>query len=125
MIFKKSLFWGEVMTNEEVVFKIITAAGNAKGIAFEALALAREGKFDKADEKLKEAKEFFHEAHDIQTELITKEAQGEKNEVGILMVHAQDHLTGATLTKDLIEEMIKTQKELYELKKESVIKNGN
>lgn len=120
MIFKKLLFWGEVMTNEEVVFKIITAAGNAKGIAFEALALAREGKFDKADEKLKEAKEFFHEAHDIQTELITKEAQGEKPEVGILMVHAQDHLTSATLTKDLIEEMIKTQKELHALKKERV-----
>ncbi|MFW6029307.1 MAG: PTS lactose/cellobiose transporter subunit IIA [Halanaerobiales bacterium] len=108
------------MTDEEVVFKIITAAGNAKGIAFEALGLAREGKFEEADLKLKEAKEFFHEAHDVQTGLITKEARGEKTEVGILMVHAQDHLTSATLTKDLIEEMIKTQKELHALKKERV-----
>ncbi|SFL48888.1 PTS lactose/cellobiose transporter subunit IIA [Halanaerobium salsuginis] len=113
------------MTNEEIVFKIITAAGNAKGLAFEALNFAREGKFDQANETLKECKEFFHEAHDIQTELITKEAQGEKTEVGILMVHAQDHLTSATLTKDLIEEMIKTQKELYKLKHERGNENAS
>ncbi|OCL27721.1 PTS cellobiose transporter subunit IIA [Orenia metallireducens] len=105
------------MSSEEIIFTIITEAGNAKGIAFEALALAREGKFEEAEAKLKECNQFFHNAHDIQTELITKEAQGEKTEVGILMVHAQDHLATATLTKDLVTEMIKMQREIYELKK--------
>ncbi|PRX32475.1 PTS system cellobiose-specific IIA component [Orenia metallireducens] len=104
------------MSSEEIVFKIITEAGNAKGVSFEAFALAKEGKFAEAEEKLKEANQFFHQAHDIQTELITKEAQGQKNEVSILMVHAQDHLAGATLAKDLIAEMIQMQKEIHNLK---------
>ena len=106
------------MSSEEVIFTIISEAGNAKGLAFEALSLAREGKFEEADAKLKECNQFFNKAHDIQTDLITKEAQGEKNEVSILMVHAQDHLASATLTKDLVAEMIKMQREIHDLKED-------
>ncbi|MFW5686637.1 MAG: PTS lactose/cellobiose transporter subunit IIA [Halanaerobium sp.] len=106
------------MTNEEIIFTIISEAGNAKSLAFEALREARKGNFKKANEKLKEVNKNFNKAHDIQTDLITKEANGEKNEVSILMVHAQDHLTSATLAKDLIKEMIKMQEEIHKIKKE-------
>ncbi|GAB6138798.1 PTS lactose/cellobiose transporter subunit IIA [Halanaerobaculum tunisiense] len=104
------------MTSEKTIFTIITEAGNAKGLAFEAFSLAKEGEFEAAEEKLKESNKCFNKAHDIQTELISKEAQGEGEEVNILMVHAQDHLATATLTKDLVNEMIGMQKEINSLK---------
>ena len=48
------------------------------------------------------------EAHKIQTQLITAEMSGGENkpEVGLLMVHAQDHYMTSQLARDLIEEMI-------------------
>ncbi|RAK11722.1 PTS system cellobiose-specific IIA component [Halanaerobium saccharolyticum] len=104
------------MTNEEIIFKIITEAGDAKSLAFEALKEARKGDFKKARKKLKKANKNFNNAHDVQTDLISKEANGQKNEVSILMVHAQDHLTSATLAKDLIKEMVKMQEEIFNLK---------
>jgi PTS system cellobiose-specific IIA component len=38
--------------------------------------------------------------------------------VSLLKVHAQDHLTSATLAKDLIEKIIILQKEVNDLRKE-------
>ena len=107
------------MTAEETVFTIISEAGNAKGMAFEAFSLAKKGEFETARNKLKEANQYFNKAHDIQTELISKEAKGEGEEVGILMVHAQDHLATATLAKDLVGELIGMQEEIHELKEEA------
>jgi PTS system cellobiose-specific IIA component len=68
--------------------------------------LARKGKFDEADAKMKEAKEKSIDAHDVQTKLITSEINGDKTETSLLMVHAQDHLMTSILARDLIEEMI-------------------
>lgn len=101
---------------EETIFTIITEAGNAKSMAFEALEMAKKGEFKKARELVKKSTDNFNKAHDIQTDLITKEANGEKSEVGILMVHAQDHLATATLAKDLVKEMIRMEEEIWELK---------
>ena len=40
---------------EENVFPIISLAGESKSLAYEALRLAKENKFDEAEEKMKEA----------------------------------------------------------------------
>ncbi len=52
----------------------------------------------------------------MQTSLIHKEARGEKIEINLLLVHAQDHLMNTLLAKDLVKSMIKMQKEINELK---------
>lgn len=96
---------------EQKIFKIISASGDSRGAAFDALRYARKGEFDKAGERLKEAKEKSIEAHDVQTSLITQEINGEPTEVNLLMVHAQDHLMTSLLARDLIEEMIEILKE--------------
>ena len=49
-------------------------------------------------------------AHEMQFELISKEADGESIQVGLLMVHAQDHLMTSILARELIEEMIELYK---------------
>ncbi|GAA2944063.1 PTS lactose/cellobiose transporter subunit IIA [Enterococcus raffinosus] len=105
------------MNDQEMdIFKIISAAGDSRGSAFEALRLARKGKFDEAEAKMQEAKEKSIDAHDVQTQLITSEINGEKTETSLLMVHAQDHLMTSILARDLIEEMIGMLKEQSEAK---------
>ena len=93
---------------EQQIVGMISAAGDSKAKAFEALKKVKESKYDEARALLQEAREIDLEAHKIQTQLITAEISGGENkpEVGLLMVHAQDHYMTSQLARDLIEEMI-------------------
>lgn len=91
---------------EENVFPIISLAGESKSLAYEALRLAKENKFDEAEEKMKEADSLLLKSHEFQTNLISREADGEKIEITMLFVHGQDHLMTAMSEKNLIKEMI-------------------
>ena len=64
---------------EEIVLKIIIHAGNAKSMLYEALDYAKENDFKKADELIENANEEILKAHKVQTELIQKEAGGDKS----------------------------------------------
>ena len=93
---------------EQQIVGMISVAGDSKAKAFEALKKVKESKYDEARALLQEAREIDLEAHKIQTQLITAEMSGGENkpEVGLLMVHAQDHYMTSQLARDLIEEMI-------------------
>lgn len=98
---------------EETVFQIILHGGNGKSCAMEAITAAKEGNFELAKQKIEEAGEALNEAHHIQTSLIQNEVRGNKIEVSLLMVHAQDHLMNAITLKDLAQEIV----DLYEVVK--------
>ncbi|KQL38921.1 PTS cellobiose transporter subunit IIA [Bacillus sp. FJAT-25509] len=101
------------MNKEELynlAFQLILHSGNAKSLAMEAMQKAKEGKFDEAEEKLNEADSAFNEAHHVQTDLIQKEAGGEKVEFPLIMVHAQDHLMNSMTLKDMAREIIELHK---------------
>lgn len=100
------------MDMEMAAMQIVGSAGESKSLCFEALAEAKKGNFEEAELKIKEAKEVFLKAHEVQTELICAEADGKEVKMGVLMVHAQDHLMTSLLARDLIEEMIN----IYKLK---------
>lgn len=91
---------------EENVFPIISLAGESKSLAYEALRLAKENKFEEADKKMEEADKILLQSHEYQTNLITKEANGEKFNINMLFIHAQDHLMTAMSEKNLIKELI-------------------
>lgn len=93
---------------EQQIVGIISAAGESKAKAFEALRKVKESKYEEARALLNEAREIDLAAHKIQTQLITAEMSGgdSKPEIGLLMVHAQDHYMTSQLARDLIEEMI-------------------
>lgn len=103
------------MDLELAAMELVGNSGESRSLAFEALYLAKDGKFEIAQEKIKESKEKMLVAHSIQTELICKEADGENFKTGLLMIHAQDHLMTAILARELIEEIIKVQERLYRL----------
>ncbi|MFS0751091.1 PTS lactose/cellobiose transporter subunit IIA [Oceanobacillus sp. 1P07AA] len=96
-------------------FQIILHAGNARSEAMEALQLARNGEFNKAELKLDAADKEFAEAHHIQTSLLQSEANGNVPDFSIILIHAQDHLMNALTVKDLAIEMITMQKQIRNL----------
>lgn len=101
---------------EEIIFQLISHSGEARSYVFEAFNKAKNGEYDEADEFMEQAKEAFIKAHNMQTELIQKEASGEHMEVNLLMVHAQDHLMSTMLADKLITNLISMQKEINSLK---------
>ncbi|WML34842.1 PTS lactose/cellobiose transporter subunit IIA [Clostridium sp. OS1-26] len=101
------------MELEQIVFNIISHAGSAKSICFEALNLAKKGEFKEAENLINKAKEELYETHGIQNTMIQKEALGQKQEVTLLLMHAEDHLMNAMLAKDLIVELIDMYKLNY------------
>lgn len=94
----------------EISFGIIGYAGDAKSLAFEAISEAKKGNISLARDIMKKSKEEINKAHRFQTELIQKEASGEKTEMSIILVHAQDHLMTSMNFQQLAEEFI----DLYE-----------
>lgn len=96
---------------QQISFQIIGYSGDALSLYFEALSQAKKGDFEKAKQLTDQADNQMHLAHNMQTELITKEAQGKSMEFSIIVVHAQDHLMNTILTKKLVEELIYLHKE--------------
>lgn len=101
---------------EMIIFNIINFAGTAKGLAYEALGEAENGNYDKIGALMKEADQNLLEAHKVQTAIIQAEARGEKPEVSVLFVHAQDQLMTAMESKTLIESLIKMHKKIDGIK---------
>lgn len=96
----------ETMSLEQLIITIIVQSGEAKSSAMEAIQSAKQGEFDKAKELLAAANESLGKAHHVQTKMIQAEAGGEKTEVSLLMVHAQDHLMTAMTARDLASEIV-------------------
>lgn len=94
----------------QAIMGLIVHSGNTKSECMEAIQLAKKGRISEAKEKINMANEALAEAHHSQTALLTQEARGEKVEVSMLLIHAQDHLMNAITFRDLAQEMI----ELYE-----------
>lgn len=98
--------------NYMIHFEMIAAAGQSRSNSMEAIREAREGNFDAANEFLKEANENLTQAHKLGFDMLQEEANGNSVEINIVAIHAQDHLTMATIMHDLAEEMIKVYQRL-------------
>lgn len=105
------------MDLETVAMELVGNSGESRSLSFEALYLSKNGKIEEAKEKIKEAKKSMLKAHEMQTQLICKEADGEDFKIGLLMIHAQDHLMTAILARELIEEIIFVHEKLDNLTK--------
>ncbi|ACF56379.1 lichenan-specific phosphotransferase enzyme iia component (pts system lichenan-specific eiia component) (eiia-lic) (eiii-lic) [Streptococcus pneumoniae] len=97
-------------SNLESVMGLIMYGGEAKSNAMEAIQAAKKGDFSKANRRLADANAALLQAHKAQTEMLTREAQGEKTSISLLMVHAQDHLMTSLTFVDLAKEVV----EVYE-----------
>lgn len=97
------------MDKQEVAmlgFEIVAYAGEARSYLLQALKSAEQKKFAKAEELIESANECIKDAHAVQTSMLAKEAQGEDIELGLIMIHGQDHLMTTILLKDVIEHLM-------------------
>lgn len=101
---------------EEKIMDLIVHSGEARSNAMEAIAAAKEGKIEEAEKLLQQAEEEVGAAHNTQTSLIQAEAGGDKVEISLLMVHAQDHFMTSLTLKDLAKEFVEIYKRLNEAK---------
>ena len=97
---------------ELIAFEIISNVGMAKSLAVEALRVARQGDYDKAEAKLKEASQYLLNGHHAHTSLLQQEAAGNKVELSLIIMHAEDQMMSTETIKLLAEEMIEMYKEL-------------
>ena len=98
--------------NLEVIMGLIMYGGDAKSNAVEAIQAAKAGDFELAQSKITDAEASLTQAHHSQTQMLTKEAQGEKAEVSLLMVHGQDHLMTSIAFTDLAKEIVDLYKRI-------------
>lgn len=90
----------------QTAFQIILHAGNSKSKSIMALGKAREGRLEEANQLVEEAMEDLNVAHEVQTQMIQAEAAGQKQEMNLIMVHAQDHIGMAIVMNDVAKEML-------------------
>lgn len=91
---------------QEVAFEIILNSGEARTLIHEAFTKMREKLFVEAQNKIELANHSLVKAHKVQTELLQQYANGEKIEMEIIMVHAQDHLMTTMTLKEVALEML-------------------
>ncbi len=82
----------------------------------EAIALAKNKDMAGAKNALAEAGEELSKAHQNQTAFIQKEVSGEKTELSMLLIHAQDHVMNAMTIKDLASEFVEMYGHIHESK---------
>ena len=91
--------------------EIVAFAGDARTKYLQSMDAMEAADYEKAESLIKEGDDLILDAHNTQTELITKEAAGEDIEIGFLTVHAQDHLMTAMLLSDMDKRFLKMFKE--------------
>lgn len=97
---------------ELISFQIISAVGSARSNYIEAISCARNGEYDRAEELIKEGEELFVTGHKAHAELIQQEANGNKTEVQLLLIHAEDQLMSAEAFGILAKEFIEVYKKI-------------
>jgi len=96
--------------NELISFQIISAVGTARSMYMEAIAEAKAGNFENADNLMAEGGQVFLEGHKAHASLIQKEASGEKIDFSLILMHAEDQLMSAETFKIIASEIIEIYK---------------
>ncbi len=97
---------GYIMNNEQRSFQLILHSGNARSLAHEALQLIKESKKVEANKKMEEAKSELLEAQKLHAQMLRDMANSEEVKVDLLLIHAEDHVSGSQNCLDMATEVI-------------------
>ena len=70
------------------------------------------GNYEDGSKKIEESSEYLIKGHHAHTELIQKEAAGEKLDFSLIIMHAEDQMMSAETIKTLVEEIMLMYKDL-------------
>lgn len=94
-------------TIQEMSFEIIGYAGNAFSYFYEAVEEMMEENKERAKELYNLGKKELTQAHKLQTYLLISEANGEKVNTNVILIHAQDHLMTTIMYERIAKQMIR------------------
>jgi PTS system cellobiose-specific IIA component len=97
---------------ELVAFNIIVSVGTARSSYIAAIDAAAEGKFEEAEQLIKEGQEAFNGGHGAHQELLVKMANGETVTMTLLLTHAEDQLMSAESFGILAEKFLAVYKKI-------------
>lgn len=102
------------MDNEQKSFELILHSGNARSLAHEALELIKANQKAQAENKLKEAEDELIEAQKLHARFLRDMANHEEIKIDLLMVHAEDHVSGSQTCLEMAKEIIAIYERLDE-----------
>ena len=94
-------------TIQEMSFEIIGYAGNAFSYFYEAVEEMMEENKERAKELYNLGKKELTQSHKVQTDLLISEANGEKVNTNVILIHAQDHLMTTIMYERIAKQMIR------------------
>lgn len=94
------------MDTERISFQMISNAGEARNIIYEALDLIRDREYKEAENRIKEAEELILRAHESHARLVKEEAKGNTITPELLLVHAMDILLVAESERDITKKIM-------------------
>lgn len=94
----------EELTNAGL--RVVAFSGNARSNFLEALDLAKACKFEEADQYIGMGVENLDLASLAQKDFLANEAEGSREGLDFLAIHAQDHYMTTLLLRDLINNLI-------------------
>ena len=97
---------------ETACFGIITYVGTARSCFVNAVQCAKQVDFEAAHAQIRQGDEAFTEGHHIHADLLAKDANGELNESGLILMHAEDQLMSAETFRIMAEEFIEVYKKI-------------
>ncbi|SMO31906.1 PTS lactose/cellobiose transporter subunit IIA [Melghirimyces algeriensis] len=113
----------EHLTQEEIGFQLILHSGNARSKIIQSLREYRAGNVSEAENLLTQVEGDLSMAHQIHFHMIQKEANGEKTEFSLLLMHAEDHLMSILTMKELVKELLEVFKSVDLIERKD--RNGN
>lgn len=96
---------------EKDCMELISKTGTARSAFIESIFHALTGEVEKAYAFLQEGKELLCEAHETHFHLLARDAGGELEEMPLLLVHAEDQMSGTEIFETLAFQAIRIQKE--------------
>lgn len=96
---------------ENACMELIAKTGTARSDFIESAYLAAAGELEKAASLLAEGKELLCEAHEVHFGLLARDAEGRLENVPLLLVHAEDQMSGAEIFETLAGQLIRIQRE--------------
>lgn len=89
------------MDLENTLALIIAYSGESISSSMEAVEAARQGDQKAVLERMASADEALAKAHEVHTELLVREANGEKIEMSLMLIHASTHMANAEMMRNV------------------------
>ncbi|WP_342275580.1 PTS lactose/cellobiose transporter subunit IIA [Spiroplasma endosymbiont of Cantharis lateralis] len=95
---------------ENISMEMISCIGTSKSNAIRAIRSAKVKEFNTANKLMQEAELEMTKAHNLHFDIVSREANGEKLDLKLIFIHAEDQMLTTQAIIDLGKEMIEMYK---------------